>query len=458
MTETQQPRQAPLFPDEKQQIELPARLGRTDVTYRPAREILTRASGFIGGYDFTLNPYSGYGFGCTYCYAAFFTRSREQQDRWGLWVNAKENAARLLGELRPGELDGKPIYMSSVTDPYQPLERKLELTRSVLEVLAGRHRPRLVVQTRSPLALRDADLFREIERKGGRVQVNMTVTTDDEDVRMTFEPGCPSNPARLKAIGKIHQAGVQSCVTLTPLLLVQDTEAFAGSLLATGVRRFIAQTFHFRKGEFVAQTRQAALDIMAEKLGCTARDLSPGTWNTTGEPSRPSGAGCRNWARDGRASRRRSEVPALRERDRRRHWRTGTADGEEEGVGEAIGGEKRPPSHRPRGQKRLLYTREKFCFSENEKSNGHSIIPSLKDPLCSNFSYLKTPLLPLFVLNDESRKIIIHDHSSPGRHDFFSPKEYGISISRIYKRTFYGYRRKDVETVGRGPLDVGNSF
>ena len=278
MTETQQSRQAPLFPlftEEKQQIELPARLGQAQITYRPAREILTRATGFIGGYDFTLNPYSGCGFGCSYCYAAFFTRSQEQQDTWGLWVNAKENAARLMAELRPGELDGKRIYMSSVTDPYQPLERRLKLTRRILEVLAGRHRPKLVVQTRSPLALRDADLFREILRNGGRVQVNMTVTTDDEDVRMTFEPGCPSNMARLKAIGKIQEAGVQSCITLTPLLLVRDAEAFAGSLLATGVRRFIAQTFHFQKGEFVAQTRQAALDIMAEKLGCTAQDLQP---------------------------------------------------------------------------------------------------------------------------------------------------------------------------------------
>ena len=267
-------KQPPLFPQEKQ-IELPARLGRTVVTYRPAREILTRATGFIGGYDFTLNPYSGCGFGCTYCYAAFFTRRQEQQDNWGLWVNAKENAARLMAELRPGELDGKRIYMSSVTDPYQPLERTLKLTRRILEVLAERHRPKLVVQTRSPLALRDADLFREIERKGGRVQVNMTVTTDDEDVRMTFEPGCPSNPARLKAIGRIQETGVQSCITLTPLLLVRDAEAFAGSLLATGVRRFIAQTFHFQKGEFVAQTRQEAQGIMAEKLDCTAQDFQP---------------------------------------------------------------------------------------------------------------------------------------------------------------------------------------
>ena len=128
----------------------PPGLGRTSVAYRPAREILTQASGFIGGCDFTLNPDSGCGFGCSYCCAAFFARNQEQQDRWGLWVNAKENAARLMGELRPGELDGKRIYMSSVTGPCQPLERKLELSRRILEALAGRHKPKLVVQTRSP--------------------------------------------------------------------------------------------------------------------------------------------------------------------------------------------------------------------------------------------------------------------------------------------------------------------
>ena len=180
------------------EIVAPKRIGQTQVTYRPARDILTKTSGFIKTYDFTLNPYSGCSFGCSYCYAAFFSRDPVQQDNWGLWVNAKQNAARLLDDLKPGELDGKRIYMSSVTDPYQPLEQKIELTQQVLKKLA-RHRPKLVVQTRSPLVTRDIPLFQEIEKKGGRVQVNMTVTTDDEDVRKTFEPGCPSNPARLKA-------------------------------------------------------------------------------------------------------------------------------------------------------------------------------------------------------------------------------------------------------------------
>ena len=115
-----------------------------------------------------LNPYSGCSFGCSYCYAAFFSRDQAQQDNWGLWVNAKQNAAQLIEDLKPGELDGKRIYMSSVTDPYQPLEQRILLTQQILEKLAGRHRPKLVVQTRSPLVTRDIPLFQEIEQGGER--------------------------------------------------------------------------------------------------------------------------------------------------------------------------------------------------------------------------------------------------------------------------------------------------
>ena len=254
---------------------LPNQIGPTQVTYQPTRNILTKTSGFINAYDFTLNPYSGCSFGCSYCYAAFFTRDQAQQDNWGLWVNAKQNAAQLIEDLKPGELDGKRIYMSSVTDPYQPLEQRILLTQQILEKLAGHHRPKLVVQTRSPLVTRDIPLFQEIEQRGGRVQVNMTVTTDDEDVRKTFEPGCPSNPARLKAIRQIQTAGIQSCITMTPLLLVRDANAFCDSLLETGVERFIAQTFQFETGEFVAQTRKQAFDIMAEKLNCPVNQFQP---------------------------------------------------------------------------------------------------------------------------------------------------------------------------------------
>lgn len=248
----------------------PDRAGPASVAYFPAREILTRATGFMSSYDFTLNPYSGCSFACSYCYAAFFSQNESQRENWGYWVRVKENAADLLAQYPPGALDGKRIYLSSVTDPYQPVERKLGLTRQLLEILAQRHRPKLVVQTRSPDVVRDCDLFRQIEDNGGRVQVNLTVTTDDEEFRRAFEPSCPATAARLQAASKTQAADVNVCITMTPLLLVQDPPGFAGRLAATGARRFIIQPFHFAPGrnQFVAQTRDQALELMAEKLEC----------------------------------------------------------------------------------------------------------------------------------------------------------------------------------------------
>ena len=249
----------------------PTKFGHVEVSYIPAREILTRASGFMDAYDYTLNPYSGCSFGCAYCYAAFFSHDAEKMNNWGYWVNVKENAVELLQKRlkrTPDALDGKHIYMSSVTDPYQPVERELRLTRRILEVMADGHRPKLVVQTRSPDAVRDCDLFLRIEDNGGRVQVNMTVTTDDEDIRRTFEPFCPSNYVRLSAIKQVQAEGIDACITMTPLLIVNSPYAFADHLVATGVKKFIAQPFHFNKGKFVANTRQKAFDLVAEKLEC----------------------------------------------------------------------------------------------------------------------------------------------------------------------------------------------
>ena len=257
--------------------ERPARFGGASIEYRPARDILTRATGFMDAYDFTLNPYAGCAFGCTYCYAAFFSHSTSDRDAWGEWVRVKENAVDLLARRRAGSLDGKRIYMSSVTDPYQPIERKLDLTRGLLGVLAARHRPKLVVQTRSPDVVRDTELFAKIVSRGGRVQVNLTVTTDDEDVRRAFEPSCPSNARRLAAVATLAQNGIDTCVTMTPLLLVQDALRFASDLRGTGVKNFIVQPFHFRRGKFVAGTRDTALGILTTKLDCDP-DNVPGRY------------------------------------------------------------------------------------------------------------------------------------------------------------------------------------
>jgi len=247
----------------------PVRIGHADIAYRPTQTILTKATGFMSDYDFTLNPYSGCSFGCTYCYAAFFSRSPERRDTWGYWVDVKENALAVLRRMRT-PLRDKSIYMSSVTDPYQPIERKLGLVRELLEELV-RHQPRLVVQTRSQLVTRDIDLLRRLDH----VRVNMTVTTDSERVRHAFEPHCSTNRKRLDAIATVRRAGIECAITMTPLLPVEDAQAFAAALVATGVERFVVQPFHADRGRFVAGTREQALALVRE-MGWT-----PGRYRQT---------------------------------------------------------------------------------------------------------------------------------------------------------------------------------
>ena len=237
------------------------KLGQADIAYRNASSILTKTTGFMKDYDFSLNPYSGCTFACSYCYAAFFTRNKDKMDNWGRWVEVKENATMLLRKFRKKSLNNKTIYLSSVTDPYQPIEKELELTKEILQELINYHpEVRLVIQTRSPLITRDIDLLKQSKT----IQVNMTVTTDSENVRKVFEPICPSNKKRLEAISDLQRNGINSCITMTPLLPVENPELFARELKETGVSKFIIQPFHGEKGKFVAGTRKEAMDILSK--------------------------------------------------------------------------------------------------------------------------------------------------------------------------------------------------
>ena len=243
------------------QAALPKQLGATRVMPARTRSIIGPANGFIAAYDGVINPYVGCSFGCDYCYAANFT-SDPQGAPWGQWVQAKTNAQDLLLSARPGRLNNQRIYMATATDPYQPLERQTGITRRILETLLDRHPlVKLVIQTRSPLVTRDVDLLQQFNQSGGRIQVNITVTTDDEATRRAFEPGCPSIPARLRATAQLADAGVQTAITVTPMLPVTDPDDLAERLLSTGCQRFIIQPFHQPQDgrARVARTQQQAM-------------------------------------------------------------------------------------------------------------------------------------------------------------------------------------------------------
>ncbi|MDX2159712.1 MAG: radical SAM protein [bacterium] len=240
-----------------------------EIHHKTAKSILSKASGFASSFDFTLNPYSGCAFGCTYCYAAFFAPTDALQESWGKWVAVKENALELLRKRRKTPLTHRTIYMSTVTDPYQHVEKRLELTRAILRELIDHHQPRLMIQTRSPLVTRDIHLLREFTH----VRVNMTVTTDDEDIRRAFEPTCPPNRQRLDAIREIAAAGVDTCVTMTPLLPVRNPENFARDLLSVGAQRYVVQQFHTHQRRFAAGTGDKARALLAER-GWSAADYA----------------------------------------------------------------------------------------------------------------------------------------------------------------------------------------
>lgn len=242
----------------------PAAQGAADVIYADSSAILVRPTGRLAGLDFVINPYQGCTFACSYCYAAFFVPEEEQRERWGQWVRVKTNAVARLRSSRQN-LQGKTVLMSSATDPYQPIEAKLELTRSLLPILARRG-AHLSILSRSPLVTRDIDLFHQFEH----VNITLSITTDDDQVRKRFEPQCASIDRRLAAVRALSEAGFRTSINVAPLLPITNVQGFAERIIDAGVSRVHIGTFHQTSGPFASGTRRPALDI-AREFGWTER-------------------------------------------------------------------------------------------------------------------------------------------------------------------------------------------
>lgn len=225
-----------------------------------ARSIFSPAIGFIrrGGFDWTCNPYVGCSFGCTYCYAMFLPQNRRPRETWGKWFQAKVNAVEVARK-QARKIAGQALYMSSVTDPYLPAERSLQLTRGILEVLLP-HQPRLLVQTRGPLVTRDLDLLKQF----AAVRVNISIPTDSEEVRQTFEPKAPPLERRWQALGEIRAAGVPVGLCVTPMLPLTEPEKFIERLVAFRPDVLVVQDFHDSGGSFGADTGERARKLLAE--------------------------------------------------------------------------------------------------------------------------------------------------------------------------------------------------
>ena len=174
-----------------------------------AKSILNKSKVF----DYCINPYTGCQTSCRYCYARLFMpRYTGHKEPWGEFVDVKVNAVEILRRQLERAKTGT-VWISSVCDPYQPLENKYRLTRGCLEELLKKPFP-VNVQTKSTLVLRDLDLFRQFLT----IDVGFTIATNDEKVAKLFEPQASPVEERIKALKILHDAGIRTFAFIGPLL------------------------------------------------------------------------------------------------------------------------------------------------------------------------------------------------------------------------------------------------
>jgi len=174
------------------------------------RSVLTKSG--IEGVDYALNPYVGCEHGCVYCYASFMKRFTGHTEEWGTFVDVKVNAVEVLARQMRRAKRGN-VVSGTVTDPYQPLEERYEITRACLRVLTAYDFP-VSILTKSALVLRDLDLLRRLKD----VEVGFTITALDDKVQPVFEPHSLPASARLAALAELAKAGVKTWAFCGPLL------------------------------------------------------------------------------------------------------------------------------------------------------------------------------------------------------------------------------------------------
>ncbi len=185
----------------------------------PARSLLNRCTAPRMPFTWTINPYRGCEFGCKYCYARYTHEFMELRDpmEFERKVYVKQHAAELLRrdlhKVKPGE----EIAIGTATDPYQPVERRYQVTRSILEVLAQHPGLDVGIVTKSDLVLRDIHLLRQLGRRS-KIFVNLTITTLNTDLARILEPRAPRPDLRLHAMHELNRAGVPAGVICAPVI------------------------------------------------------------------------------------------------------------------------------------------------------------------------------------------------------------------------------------------------
>lgn len=186
----------------------------------PAKSLLNRCVSRRGvPFEWTINPYRGCEFGCKYCYARYTHEFMEMRDgvAFEQKIYVKQHAAELLRQELRQVKPGESIAIGAATDPYQPAEKRYEVTRGILEEFSRHEGFHLGIITKSNLILRDLDVLKEVSRRN-RFSVHVTVTTLDVELARILEPRAPRPDLRLETIKTLSEAGIRVGMSGSPVL------------------------------------------------------------------------------------------------------------------------------------------------------------------------------------------------------------------------------------------------
>lgn len=213
----------------------------------------------LPGLDYALNPYRGCEHACIYCYAPSVIHW--DRGEWGKLVEAKVNLPRILSK----ELRSKKkcvVGLGTVTDPYQPVEKKYEITRTCLELLLMHDFP-VCIQTKSSLVLRDMDLL----KKFTNIEVGVTLTTLDDSVRAKMEPGASSVEERLRALSELSKNGIKTWVFLGPVMpYITESEEMIDAIAEVKPEYVLVDRLKLKEGVW-EKVREFIVGFKPELLG-----------------------------------------------------------------------------------------------------------------------------------------------------------------------------------------------
>jgi len=213
----------------------------------PVRSLLNRCvSKREMPFTWTINPYRGCEFACKYCYARYTHEFMEMRDgiEFEQKIYIKQHAADLLRQELRQVKPGEEIAIGTATDPYQPAEKRFEVTRGILEELARHEGLALGITSKSNLVLRDLELLLEINRKN-RLHVSLTITTLDVKLARILEPRAPRPDLRMQAVKGLAAAGIRTGISCSPVLpgitdSVKNLESVVKAAAEAGARGIFA--------------------------------------------------------------------------------------------------------------------------------------------------------------------------------------------------------------------------